>query len=185
MSHSLLFFSSLVAHLRSFGNAQSTLNAMGEKVIRAQRVIAVACVIAAGILVAAEAEGDGTAPMPMIFFDSSVGEVTFPHEAHFDDLEIACETCHHETNAKMLDIPHVEYFQDFWIECATCHHPSEKPQESHSCASCHHCPVNCADETLSTKVVIHENCWRCHEVGTGPEASASCVSCHNGPKREW
>ena len=121
----------------------------------------------------------------MIVFDSSVGQVVFPHEGHYDALEIECETCHHETNAKMLDIPHREYFQDFWIDCGTCHHPSEMPQEAKSCATCHHCPVDCADETLSTKVVIHENCWRCHEVGTGAEASAGCAFCHSGPETEW
>ena len=127
--------------------------------------------------------GDG--PKSMIVFDSTVGEVTFPHEAHFDDLEIECEACHHETNAKMLHMPHEEYFKDFWIECGICHHPSNEPQEAKSCATCHHCPVNCSDETMSTKVVIHQNCWQCHESGEGEDASATCAFCHTGPKQEW
>ena len=96
-----------------------------------------------------------------------------------------CEACHHETNARMLDIPHVEYFADFWIDCTTCHHPSSEPQRAMSCSACHHCPTHCADETLSSKVVIHASCWRCHEVGAGAAASGACATCHAGPKRAW
>ena len=120
-----------------------------------------------------------------LFFESVVGEVVFPHQAHFDDLEIECETCHHEHNAARLDFPHPQYFEDFWIDCGICHHPSETPQVAQACDSCHYCPIDCADETLSPKVVIHKNCWQCHEKGTGAEASEACVFCHTGPKREW
>lgn len=129
--------------------------------------------------------GDGPAVTPNLVFSSSVGDVVFPHKVHFNDMEIACESCHHETNARMLDIPHKEYFADFWIDCTTCHHPSEQPRQPTSCSACHHNLVRCADETLSSKVVIHASCWECHEIGTGAEASAGCVSCHSGPKQSW
>jgi len=144
-----------------------------------------AVLVTAGLLAASDPPSDGSLATPILVFPSSVGEVVFPHEGHYDSLEIDCQTCHHETNAKMLDIPHVEYFQDFWIDCTTCHHPSSTPQEARSCSSCHHCPMNCADETLSAKVVIHENCWRCHDVGTGQEASDACSFCHAGPQLAW
>lgn len=154
------------------------------------------CVVAAGVKLAvvtasamllglAAIADDHQEVTPELVFSSTIGDVVFPHEAHFNDMEIACESCHHETNARMLDIPHREYFADFWIDCTTCHHPSEQPQKSMSCSACHHCPVHCADETLSSKVVIHANCWGCHEIGTGAEASAGCVSCHTGPKQAW
>lgn len=135
-------------------------------------------------LVSAAAGRDPT-PAPELVFPSSLGEVVFPHQAHFNDMEIECEACHHETNARMLDIPHVEYFADFWIDCATCHHPSSEPQRAMSCSACHHCPTHCADESLSSKVVIHASCWRCHEVGAGAAASAACATCHAGPQRAW
>lgn len=138
--------------------------------------------ISLGLPAAADDHPEAT---PELVFSSTIGGVVFPHKAHFNDMEIACESCHHETNARMLDIPHREYFADFWIDCTTCHHPSEQPQKSMSCSACHHCPVHCADETLSSKVVIHANCWGCHEIGTGAEASAGCVSCHSGPKQAW
>jgi len=133
---------------------------------------------------AAPAEGDRE-PQEILFFDSTIGEVMFPHQAHFDDLEIECKTCHHEHNAAKLDMPHPEYFEDFWIKCGSCHHEIETPQVAQSCSSCHFCPIDCADETLGVKVVIHKNCWQCHEGGTGRDASATCVFCHSGPKAEW
>ena len=115
---------------------------------------------------------------------SHLGEVEFPHLLHVDDLEIPCEDCHHETNATVLDVPHEDYFEDFWIDCTTCHHPSgEITQQPQACSSCHPAsPRTIADETLSAKVVIHQNCWDCHDRGTGAEAFANCKDCHTGPK---
>ena len=114
---------------------------------------------------------------------SCAGEVNFPHKFHFEDLEIECIDCHHETNAAGLNIPHEDYFEDFWIDCLVCHGRSETPAAAQSCSNCHHsAPNNIADETLSAKVVIHKNCWQCHESGTGQEASQSCKFCHQGPK---
>ena len=145
----------------------------------------IAAMAAMVLLAAAAASEDGPSVAPELVFPSSVGEVVFPHKVHFNDMEIACESCHHETNARMLDIPHREYFADFWIDCTTCHHPSDQPRRAMSCSACHHCPVHCADETLSSKVVIHQSCWGCHEIGVGAEASSSCVTCHSGEKRSW
>lgn len=145
--------------------------------------VPVLSVVALTLPAAALREGSDVAPE--LLFPSILGEVVFPHKAHFNDMEISCRSCHHETNARALDIPHEEYFADFWIDCTTCHHPSSEPREAMSCSACHRCPVHCADETLSSKVVIHASCWGCHEIGTGAEASAGCVLCHSGPKQAW
>jgi len=108
-------------------------------------------------------------------------DVCFPHEVHVADLEIECETCHHETNAASLGSPHASYFDDFWIDCNTCHKPQGAPAASTACSGCHNgLPSDLADETLSSKVVIHQSCWECHEIGTGADASRSCSSCHSG-----
>jgi hypothetical protein len=113
-----------------------------------------------------------------------LGDVAFPHEMHFDDLELECDTCHHETRAAELKIPHEQYFEEFWINCVVCHRPGKTAAAAVKCSDCHHAsPADIADETLSAKVVIHRSCWVCHEVGRGVEASRSCGSCHAGQRR--
>jgi hypothetical protein len=117
---------------------------------------------------------------PVIISPSSVGEVAFPHQFHFEDLELECRTCHHETNASTLRMPHEDYFDDFWIDCRICHR-SDGPAVSQpqSCSNCHHdSPTDIADETLSAKVVVHKNCWECHELEKGEKASQGCKVCH-------
>lgn len=123
---------------------------------------------------------------PVITSSSCLGDVTFAHSMHFNDLEIECTECHHETNASELKLPHEKYFEDFWIQCAVCHRESgETILEAQTCSKCHHSyQTDIADETLSAKVVIHTNCWKCHEVGTGQEASQSCSFCHTDPKTD-
>ena len=115
---------------------------------------------------------------------SSVGEVSFPHSFHIEDLEIECQECHHEINAAQLSTPHDEYFNEFWIDCNICHNGNESARmEARACSDCHNAhPHDIADETLCAKVVIHKSCWNCHEVGTGAEASESCEMCHSGEK---
>ncbi len=122
-----------------------------------------------------------------LILPSSVGEVSFPHLFHFEDLEIECVECHHEINATKLNTPHPDYFKSSWINCKICHNGSEKiKQKVYTCSNCHHTnPTNIADETLSTKVVVHKNCWNCHEVGTGVDASESCEMCHSGEKTKF
>jgi len=129
-------------------------------------------------------KAETTDQQDVIKFSSSAGEVDFPHKMHAIELEIDCKECHHETNAPVLDLPHPSYFADFWINCSICHHSSENEHASvQPCSNCHHSsPVTIADETLSSKVVIHKTCWGCHEISTGAEASESCKSCHSGPK---
>ncbi|MFC2167833.1 cytochrome c3 family protein [Acidobacteriota bacterium] len=117
---------------------------------------------------------------PILKSPSSVGEVVFPHQFHFEDLEFECQTCHHETNASTLQMPHEEYFNDFWIDCKICHRGDglavSQPQ---TCSNCHHdSPTDIADETLSAKVVVHKKCWECHELEKGEKASQSCLACH-------
>jgi hypothetical protein len=115
----------------------------------------------------------------VIEWSSAAGDVSFPHRFHAEDLEIACADCHHETNAGRLDMPHAEFFDDFWIRCESCHEETGTRTPSQACSVCHHdSPVTIADETLSSKVVIHRSCWTCHEVATGAQASESCRNCH-------
>jgi Na+-transporting methylmalonyl-CoA/oxaloacetate decarboxylase gamma subunit len=110
-----------------------------------------------------------------------ISKPKFQHDKHNEEQQIACKTCHHETNAAKLKIPHQEYFKDFWIDCQICHHDKNKPQESVACSDCHKSSLtNITDETLSAKVVIHKSCGRqgCHEIGRGKDASNSCSECH-------
>ena len=115
---------------------------------------------------------------------SSVGEVIFHHQMHIKDLSIKCVECHHQINAKALNTPHPDYLKSSWINCNICHGESEKiKQKVFSCSACHDTnPINIADETLSSKVVIHKQCWKCHPVSTGREASKGCEKCHSGKK---
>ena len=113
-----------------------------------------------------------------------LGDVRFPHELHYDTLELECGSCHHETQATELEIPHQDYFEDFWINCAICHRKDPADSGPLACSECHHgSPADIADETLSAKVVIHKSCWACHEVGKGPQASQSCRNCHTRASR--
>ncbi len=110
----------------------------------------------------------------------TLGDVEFPHEMHYDALELECVHCHHETDAPRLAVPHEQYFADLWHKCESCHHKPADSASTPSCRSCHpDSPADIADETLSAKVVIHRSCWSCHEVGVGREAASSCKTCHS------
>lgn len=127
----------------------------------------------------------GNAGMPsQIVIPSSVGEVTFLHQAHTEDRAIGCVECHHQINAKALKTPHPDYLQSSWINCKACHQEKKPVKPSvYACSTCHPAsPTSIADETLSAKVVIHKQCWNCHAVSTGKEAAKSCESCHSGKK---
>lgn len=117
-------------------------------------------------------------------FPSTVGEVTFHHEMHYKNLAIKCVVCHHSIDAKKLVTPHPDYLKSSAIKCEICHSAlTATKQNAYTCSACHGTnPVNIADETLSAKVVIHEQCWKCHQVGTGKDASAGCEKCHSGKK---
>ena len=110
------------------------------------------------------------------------GKARFPHDLHALEMEIECESCHHETNAAKLSIPHPEYFSDVGSRCKTCHDPGTQRASAQACSNCHHAsPSSAADESLSAKVVVHRSCWSCHEVETGQSASQSCATCHATP----
>jgi hypothetical protein len=144
-----------------------------------------AAAVAAMLLVASlPAMSDDMALPSERVFPSTVGEVVFHHEMHTKDLAIKCVECHHQINAKQLTTPHPDYFKSSWINCAICHNESgELKRSAYACSACHHTnPGNIADETLSTKVVIHKQCWKCHQVGTGKDASTGCEKCHSGKK---
>ncbi|MGA9575694.1 MAG: multiheme c-type cytochrome [Lysobacterales bacterium] len=115
-----------------------------------------------------------------VAFTSSVGNVSFPHNTHAVELEIDCSECHHQIHAGELDTPHPGYLDSSWINCQICHNPNSKMSgQYYKCSECHHSQLeSVADETLSSKVVIHKSCWKCHESGTGVEASEGCVECH-------
>ena len=115
-----------------------------------------------------------------ITYTSSVGNVVFPHKVHVKDIKIECAECHHQIHAMDLDTPHPDYMESSWINCKICHNTnSETRKKYYKCSDCHHSdPADIADETLSSKVVTHKNCWNCHESGTGVEASQGCVECH-------
>ena len=137
--------------------------------------------VISGVVVGQTVEDRCLSPPPpaVIVSPASVGEVAFPHQLHIEDFEIPCADCHHETEASKLQMPHDDYLEDFWIDCTTCHHDSETPACPQSCSACHHgSPHTIADETLSSKVVVHKSCWGCHEVATGSQASSNCGACH-------
>jgi len=132
-------------------------------------------------------DASGGAYQDTITFWARIGVVEFPHKMHSEDFGMDCVECHHETNAAKLDMPHQDYFDDFWIDCSTCHKSNgDTVMEPQACSTCHHTdPTGIADESLSSKVVIHKLCWECHDSGTGQEASESCISCHSGEKTSF
>lgn len=118
----------------------------------------------------------------IVTFESSVGNVDFPHRVH---QKMGCQKCHHQIRAKDLITPHDEYLAYSWVNCQDCHDESENDSTYYGCAKCHHSNLeNIADETLSSKVVVHKNCWKCHLSGTGVEASERCSYCHEKEEKE-
>lgn len=123
---------------------------------------------------------DSPAMPDEITFKSSIGNVHFPHDLHVEDLELECTECHHQIHAVELDTPHPDYMKSSWVKCRVCHDSDSKmSQKYYKCSDCHHSDLeDIADETLSSKVVIHQNCWSCHDAGTGVTASIACIDCH-------
>jgi len=138
--------------------------------------------------VSAKADGESQASPTLdeagsleeILIESSVGNVIFPHDFHVTGVKMECVECHHQIHAVELDTPHPDYLESSWISCHACHNPkSASDQVYYQCGECHHTnPNNIADETLSSKVVVHKSCWKCHDTRTGVEASKGCVDCH-------
>jgi len=134
--------------------------------------------------VAEEEQTDASAANPgmpdVVTFNSSAGNVLFPHKLHVEDLELECVKCHHQISAVKLETPHPDYLESSWINCQLCHDPSQQTDKTYyKCSECHHeNPNSISDETLSSKVVTHKGCWTCHESGTGVEASKGCPGCH-------
>ncbi len=128
-----------------------------------------------------EVPGDTPPAIPVmpdaVTYESSVGKVLFPHSMH---LKFGCTACHHQIHAKELDTPHPDYLTSSWINCQGCHDTSSNTASNYyKCSDCHHTdPENISDETLSSKVVIHQSCWKCHKSGTGAQASEGCSDCH-------
>jgi hypothetical protein len=113
----------------------------------------------------------------IVTFESSVGDVQFPHRVH---QKMGCKKCHHQINAEDLVTPHDEYLSSSGATCIRCHDEAQNNDVYYGCVKCHHSNLeNIADETLSSKVVLHKNCWNCHLSGTGAEASQRCSECHS------
>jgi len=123
--------------------------------------------------------------MQEIVFESSIGYVIFPHDLHATDVGMECVKCHHQIHASELNTPHPDYLAPSRINCEICHNPNSRDGgKYYRCSDCHHSELNnITDETLSSKAVIHKNCWSCHEMGTGANASARCDECHVKRKR--
>jgi hypothetical protein len=123
-------------------------------------------------------------PLPdVIYFESAIGDVEFPHTRH---QKMRCKRCHHQIHARELDTPHDEYLEVSWIQCGMCHEKdSEFSDTYYKCSGCHHAePESIVDETISSKVVIHQSCWKCHKSGTGVKASKGCSYCHEQQEKE-
>jgi len=167
------------------GRALTLRQAQGERgTIRRHKYAEGCLVLVAALTVAPPAvagAADPEAPVPAeIVSPTSVGEVAFPHRKHFEELQLACAACHHETRAAVLDMPHPQYFADFWIDCKVCHREASAPQAPQACATCHRSSLsNIADQTSSAKVAIHRSCWTCHPSDSGEKATANCTFCHN------
>lgn len=123
---------------------------------------------------------DGAGSLQEILIESSVGNVIFPHDFHVTGVKMECVECHHQIHAVELDTPHPGYLTSSWIRCQACHNPNTASEQIYyRCGECHHTSTsNIADETLSSKVVVHKSCWKCHDTRTGVEASQGCVDCH-------
>jgi len=123
---------------------------------------------------------DEAGSLQEILIESSVGTVIFPHDFHVTGVKMECVECHHQIHAVELDTPHPDYLTSSWISCQACHNPkTASDQIYYRCGECHHTnPTDIADETLSSKVVVHKSCWKCHDTRTGVEASQGCVDCH-------
>jgi len=115
-----------------------------------------------------------------VTIESSLGAVLLPHKVHVKDVKLKCNVCHHQIHATELDTPHPDYLASSRVSCQTCHETnSETRKKYYKCSHCHHSETDdIADETLSSKVVVHKSCWKCHETGTGVEASKGCSDCH-------
>lgn len=113
----------------------------------------------------------------VILFESNIGNIHFPHTRH---QKMSCKRCHHQIHARDLKTPHKEYFEASWIKCQTCHDTDSKIVANYyKCSGCHHQePESIVDETISSKVVLHQSCWKCHKSGTGVKASEGCSYCH-------
>jgi len=113
----------------------------------------------------------------VITYESAVGQVNFPHKLH---QKMGCQKCHHQIQAEPLITPHGGYLESSWINCQICHSAdAETRSKYYQCSQCHQSNVdNIADETLSSKVVVHKSCWECHKTGKGVKASESCGTCH-------
>ncbi|MFC1852485.1 cytochrome c3 family protein [candidate division CSSED10-310 bacterium] len=118
-----------------------------------------------------------------IVFPSHLGEVTFPHQMHWDDAEIECLSCHHEAKALTLAFPHEEYMADCAEICRRCHVEKGKKPKIQACKKCHNRQKRTAMKTVDATTIIHKNCWKCHESGKGVAAGKNCITCHSGKKK--
>ena len=105
-----------------------------------------------------------------ITLESSVGNVVLPHDVHVKDVKLKCNVCHHQIRATELDTPHPDYLTSSAGQIAKLA-IAQILRTGKSTTSAPSVIIrsrnDIADETLSSKVVIHKSCWKCHEAGTG------------------
>ncbi len=116
-----------------------------------------------------------------IVFNSSVGDVTFSAQPARSGRSTWNAWNATTRYTPRIWIPRIRHT---WSPpgsiASICHDTNSKMSKKYyKCSDCHHSNLdNIADETLSSKVVIHKSCWKCHETGTGVDASKGCVECH-------
>ncbi len=121
----------------------------------------------------------------IITIPSIIGEINLLHGKHFKEYGVECKSCHHEIYAPKLNIPHGEYSRHIWKGCNYCHTGDKNQKVDYKCGNCHKIlTTNFAEETQSSKVVIHKNCSLCHDMGKEKKAAANCKFCHSGPKKK-
>lgn len=90
------------------------------------------------------------------------GPVTFSHQAHAEDYEVACKDCHHD----------YEDGKNVW----------EEGDPVNRCSECHD-PVSSDGNVKKLMLAYHRNCIGCHKKlvkeGTSEEAPyKKCYECH-------
>ena len=111
------------------------------------------------------------------------GIVTFTHKKHTEEYKIGCGECHHDKDAKPLDLKIGDDVQP----CLECHIKGQADRKALRAMA----PAERKKEEVKYHYgAIHENCQGCHEKFNeekagdkrkGP-APVSCTQCH--PKKD-
>ena len=97
-----------------------------------------------------------------IYGSNRKGPVTFSHQMHAEDYDVACKECHHI----------YEDGKNIW----------EDGDSVEKCASCHD-PFESEDKAMKLRTAFHKNCKGCHKQlkkeGISDDAPyRKCTDCH-------